>query len=145
MLYVQLSPVNVIEVSAAEKQLDFRLPKSQRLKSTSDFKRCYSGSRAGDGHLLLFAVGNEMASTRLGVSVSKKHGNAVARNRKKRLLREAFRLVQHELDSSTDYVVVPRQRTDSTLNDYQASLVRLARKLKRRVAAQTRGDNGVTS
>ncbi|MCL4108085.1 UNVERIFIED_CONTAM: hypothetical protein GTU68_012821 [Idotea baltica] len=106
----------------------------QRVKSGDDFRRCYnSGQRAGDGHLLVFVVPNQLPCSRLGVSVSKKHGNAVARNRKKRLLRESFRLLQHELPSGLDFVLVPRQRTDSTLADFQKSLKRLVAKLERRM------------
>lgn len=105
----------------------------QRVKSSDDFRRCYnSGQRAGDGHLLVFVAQNQLPTSRLGVSVSKKHGNAVARNRKKRLLREAFRLLQTELPLGLDFVLVPRQRTDSTLQDFQRSLKRLAAKLDRR-------------
>ncbi|MEP3482469.1 MAG: ribonuclease P protein component [Fuerstiella sp.] len=107
---------------------------SQRVKSTADFGRCYhSGERAGDGHLLVFAVANQLPQSRLGVSVSKKHGNAVARNRKKRLLRESFRLLQHQLPVGIDLVLVPRQRADSTAADYQKSLTRLMKKLIRRL------------
>lgn len=106
----------------------------QRVKSSDEFRRCYnSGQRAGDGHLLVFVVKNQLPHSRLGVSVSKKHGNAVARNRKKRLLREAYRLLQRELPSGLDLVVVPRQRTDSTLRDFQKSLKRLVAKLERRM------------
>ncbi len=133
---------SVTKVAANQQQLTFRLPKSQRLKSSADFKRCYDGLRAGDDHILLFSVSNDLETTRLGVSVSKKHGNAVARNRKKRLLREAFRLVQHDLGIGNDYVVVPRQRSDSRLTDYQKSLVRLASKIRKRKVVQERHANG---
>lgn len=107
---------------------------SQRVKSTDDFRRCYnSGQRAGDGHLLVFAVANQLSQSRLGVSVSKKHGNAVARNRKKRLLRDSFRQLQHQLPLGFDLVLVPRQRTDSTGADLQKSLQRLVTKLVQRL------------
>lgn len=109
----------------------------QRVKSSDDFRRCYnSGQRAGDGHLLVFASPNQLPCSRLGVSVSKKHGNAVARNRKKRLLREAFRLLQHELPTGLDFVLVPRQRADSSLSNFQKSLKRLVVKLERRLESE---------
>lgn len=109
--------------------------KLQRVKSGDDFRRCYQlGQRAGDGHLLVFAAINDFDHSRLGVSVSKKHGNAVARNRKKRLLRETFRLLQHDLPKGLDLILVPRQRKDSSLDQYQKSLLRLVRKLQRRLS-----------
>ena len=113
----------------------YRFTKTQRLCSTAEFKRCFDSARAGDDHLLLFLCRNEQQQSRLGVSVSKKHGNAVARNRKKRLLREAFRLSQIELPPAFDFVLVPRQRNDSGLADYQASLKRLTRRLLRKLEA----------
>lgn len=110
-----------------------RLTKNQRLRKTSEFKRCYDALRAGDDHLLVFAQRNRESCSRVGVSVSKRHGNAVVRNRKKRLLRAAFRLQQHNLPVGIDFVLVPRQRSESTLADFQSSLKSLVRKLNRRL------------
>ena len=116
-------------------------PTGHRLRTTGDFRRCYdAGHRAGNQHFLLFAAANEPEHARLGVSVSKKHGNAVKRNRKKRLLREAFRLCQHDLPA-LDIVIVPRQTDESTLQDYQASLTSLAQRLDRRINRNPVGDD----
>ncbi len=109
------------------------LSREQRIRSGGDFRRCYNGVRAGDDHLLIFAIRNDLGCSRIGVSVSKKHGNAVQRNRKKRLLREAWRVQQHDLPQSLDLVMVPRQRAVSGLDDFKASLRRLTRKLMRRL------------
>ncbi len=109
------------------------LSQEQRIRSGGDFRRCYNGVRAGDDHLLVFVVRNENKCRRVGVSVSKKHGNAVKRNRKKRLLREAYRGLQHDLPQGLDLVLVPRQRADSGLEEFRSSLRRLTRKLVRRL------------
>ena len=109
------------------------LSREQRIRSGEDFRHCYNGVRAGDDHLLVFAIPNEMGWSRIGVSVSKKHGNAVKRNRKKRLLREAWRAQQHDVPQSVDLVLVPRQRADSGLDDFKTSLRRLTGKLVRRL------------
>ncbi|HID23776.1 MAG TPA: ribonuclease P protein component [Planctomycetaceae bacterium] len=111
-----------------------RLPRKARLRKTDEFQRVYQGGqRAGDGHLLVFAAPNTLGWTRVGVSVSRKRGKAVRRNRMKRLLREAFRLCQHELPSGLDLILIPRQCEEPRLTDYQRSLKRLAWRLARRI------------
>ena len=111
---------------------EFGFPGELRLKRTTDFQRIYEeGRRSGDGHLLLFALPSVPGTVRAGFSVSRKHGNAVRRNRRKRLLREAFRLYRAQLPQGYDFVLVPRLREDSTLEDYRKSLISLARRLHR--------------
>ena len=114
----------------------FRLTPSMHLRRPQDFELAYkTGERGGDAHLLVFAFANGLPQTRVGLSVSKKHGSAVRRNLKRRRLKEAFRLLKHELPQGLDLILIPRQRDDSTLRDFQASLkalaIRLARKLAR--------------
>lgn len=104
------------------------------MRSSRDFERIYAAKqRAGDAHLLIFAAPNGLEHARLGLSVSRKHGGAVRRNRIKRLLREAFRLTQHELPAGLDLVLIPRLDSGATLDDYRNSLVKLAARLSRRL------------
>jgi ribonuclease P protein component len=113
----------------------FPLSKSQRIHSSREFAEIYElNQRAGDRHLLIFAAVNQLNSTRIGLSVSKKHGNAVRRMRLKRLLREAFRLAQHELPKGLDLILIPRIRSEAGLSDYQNSLLRLSQKLAKRLS-----------
>jgi ribonuclease P protein component len=82
-------------------------PKSRRLASNRQFKAVLDrGRRAGDRLLVLYAAPNDRGYPRLGVSVGKSSGNAVARNRLKRLLREAFRLSQDCIPQDFDYVLM---------------------------------------
>ena len=78
---------------------------------------------------------NGLGYPRLGLSVSRKVGGAVVRNRWKRLLREAFRLRRHELPAGIDLVVIPRQEVEPELARLLESLPVLAqrglRKLQR--------------
>jgi ribonuclease P protein component len=113
------------------RRLRFRA--AHRVRSPLDFERIYNQRRrAGDGFLLLFGAPNGLAWSRLGVSVSRKHGNAVARHRLRRLLKEAFRLTQAQLPTGFDWIAVPRTDTGAGLADYQRSLMQLTEKVRRR-------------
>ena len=116
-----------------------RLPSWRRLRHKRDFERVYAARcRAGDRRLLVFAdVGGESRGTRFGLSVSKKHGNAVCRGRLKRLLREAFRLQQRDLPERLDLVLIPRQGADATLEDFKVSLLELSGQLAERLAEKS--------
>jgi ribonuclease P protein component len=113
---------------------EFGLPRAKRIIRKQDFDRVYQlQQRTGDQYLLVFAARNGLPWTRIGLSVSRKQGNAVVRARIKRLLREAFRLQQHELPKGLDLVLIPRKDSGAQLRDYQQSLMRAARKLDRRI------------
>ena len=80
--------------------LDFRLPKANRLRKPREFQRVYKEGRRFEGRFMtVFVLPSETESQRLGITASKKTiGNAVQRNRAKRLLRESFRLSKAELN-----------------------------------------------
>lgn len=82
----------------------------ERINAPEDFRRAFERKRsASDASMVVYGVENGRDHPRLGISVSrKKIRSAVARNRVKRLLREAFRLSKAELPSGVDLVVVPR-------------------------------------
>jgi ribonuclease P protein component len=79
--------------------LDFRHPKVNRLRKPREFRRVYERGKRFEGRFVtVFIIPSETAFQRLGITASKKAiGNAVQRNRAKRLLREAFRLSAAEL------------------------------------------------
>ncbi len=105
-------------------------PKSAHLRSEADFERIYARKcKAADGVLLVFADRNDLGVTRLGLSVSRKHGGAVVRNRLKRLLAEAFRLSQHEFPVGFDFIAIPLIAQCAKLSIYRTSLTKLAAKL----------------
>ncbi len=81
-----------------------------RLSHSSEFERVYRhGRSSANRHLVLYRFPNPAAERpRLGLSVSRKVGGAVERNRVKRLLREAFARVEGELSAGQDVVVVAR-------------------------------------
>lgn len=117
----------------APRRVGYRLRPEQRIRTRGEFDRIFGGrNSAADGVLLVFAQANRLGQTRLGLSVSRRVGPAVARNRWKRLIREAFRLVRCELPQGIDLVVVPRASRPPTLRVVEQSLIRLARNLARR-------------
>lgn len=90
--------------------------RSARLLTPADFARVFAVRRtAASGPLVLYACPATSASqpTRLGISVSRRIGNAVVRNRWKRRLREGFRQVRSRsgLPAGNDFVIVVRSGT----------------------------------
>lgn len=87
-----------------------RFPRRERLSRKRDFDRVFrEGSVLRLREISVRALPNGLPDSRLGVSVGRRHGGAVRRNRIKRLLREAYRLNRHVLRVSCDIVIVPRR------------------------------------
>lgn len=94
------------DVAGMLKRLSF--PKARRLVSNRQFKIVLDKRRrASDALLAVWMAENDCGHPRLGISVGKHCGNAVVRNRLKRLLREAFRCSQGQIPPSYDYVLMP--------------------------------------
>ena len=109
------------------------------MRLNRDFDRVFAGKRrASDHQLILFVEANELGYSRLGVRVGKHVGDSVARNRIKRLVRESFRIAQHEFPECLDIVCVAKRSSDDSLQSYRrslATLVKIAQRKRSRTTA----------
>ncbi|MGL6196242.1 MAG: ribonuclease P protein component [Thermoguttaceae bacterium] len=91
---------------------DFSLKKTDRIRKQDEFQKIYKLRRSvSDSFLILYVFPNGLSKTRLGMSVSRKVGNAVVRNKWKRLIREQFRLNKHTLPVGFDFLFIPKPKT----------------------------------
>ena len=81
------------------------------IKENYEFRRMYAKGKSGvSSCLVVYCRPNRLGHNRLGVTVGKKLGHAVVRNRVRRRLREIFRLAQPEMKQGYDVIVVGRAR-----------------------------------
>ena len=83
------------------------------LKLNHIFRRLYHSSGSANGFLVLYAKPNRLGINRVGITVSKKLGHAVVRNRVRRRLREVYRLNEVLFSAGWDIVVVARSKSVS--------------------------------
>lgn len=102
---------------------------SSSLKLNHIFRRLYSSSGHANAYLVLYARKNHTGANRVGVTVGKKLGHAVVRNRVRRRLREVYRLNEDLFLPGYDIVVVARSRTvTATFDQLKRSYLSLAKK-----------------
>ena len=107
------------------------------LRGSADFQRVYRQGKRYDGTLMTaFVLPNNVSHNRFGVTASRKAiGNAVQRNRAKRLLKETFRLKKTSLESlglSYDWVInakrrLPSRKVTAAIEEFEGLLDRVAK------------------
>ena len=100
-----------------------------RLKKQADFQRLFkNGKRAFTPALtVIYRPSDKM---RMGISIGKKHGKSVQRNRIKRLIREAFRLTQGEMKGAYSFLLIPKVSEEYSFKTFQSQLQWMIQKEK---------------
>src|SRR5213082_18620 len=115
----------------------FAFRPAEHLRRPADFRRTYDRRRSvSDSWLIVYACENGLPHLRLGLSVSRKNGQATHRNRLRRLYREAFRLTRHEMPTGLDLVLIPRKPEEPTLEELKLALPRLVRQVAQKLARE---------
>lgn len=91
------------------------MSKTITLNRNCDFRRVYGRGKAyTNPALVVYVMKNRAGICRIGITTSKKIGNAVERNRSKRVIRAAFSNVKNSIEGGWDIVFVARSRTKNT-------------------------------
>lgn len=133
-----------METSVSIAMTEHRLPKRLRLLRPGEFERVFAAHCSASNHLIaLHGAANQVDHPRLGLAVSRRVGGAVQRNRWKRVLREAFRLTQHDLPP-LDFVCVPCGQSPPTLSHLVQAIAALAARIQSKIQPVAPGQGNHT-
>ncbi len=106
----------------------------EHLRKPQEFQAVYDRRRSSaDGTIIVYVRENGLPQSRLGLSVSKKFGGAVQRNRIRRLMREAYRLTKEHFPPGYDIVLIPRPQEEFTLDAFRKALKKLVPQAVRKI------------
>ena len=100
-----------------------------KLKKQADFQKLFNKGKRGFSQSLTMLYA-PYKQTRMGISIGKKHGTAVKRNRIKRLIREAFRSCMGEMKGTYSLVFVPKIRDEYSFEKFKKDIQCIIRKEK---------------
>ncbi|RNB83438.1 ribonuclease P protein component [Brevibacillus fluminis] len=103
---------------------------SHRLRKNEEFQAIFQkGKSAANKQFIVYSSLSDQTGYRIGISVSKKLGNAVVRNRVKRLIREACTRLEDKIQTGIDLIIIARPGTE--LMDFQSLCSSLQHAMKR--------------
>ena len=116
--------------------------KDQHLRKQAEFDHVFrSGERFGSRYLLARVVSNAHGHARVGFAVPRGVGCIAKRNRVRRVMREAFRLHQHEIPDGVDLALIPKRAwTDYRLGVVESSMQSLLREIHTQTAREVDRD-----
>lgn len=107
------------------------MKKNERIRKNIEFRRVYRRGKSYSNSLLVLYIfkNNNIDTSRVGISVSKKVGNSVVRSRVKRLISESYRLNCSNIKEKYDLVFVARNKSkDKTYKEIEGSVTNLLKR-----------------
>lgn len=116
--------------SESKQEKKYPLHRDFRIRQNRDYRRIYSaGRRFSNRAGLMYVVRTKREPVRIGFVTTKRIGNAVARNRARRLMKEVYRLHRHELSSHYEAILLAAAfLTTVTYSEAEKALLALWRK-----------------
>jgi ribonuclease P protein component len=118
----------------------YTFTRSQRLKEQLVFVRATrKGDRESRGPLIFHALSSPLLKGRLGIRIGRRCGTAPRRNRVKRMLRESYRLMQHDWPLAIDLVITVKPHEPLPLAEYQRMMSHVMMKLCKKLLSTPTG------
>jgi len=93
--------------------MNYKFTKEERLRKTNEFRNVFENGKVfKDKNFVAHLLLNNRQNSRIGIIAKKKIGNAVKRNRTKRIFRDAFRTEKNGLASNIDIIIIPRIKAE---------------------------------
>lgn len=103
------------------------MDKKYRLRKNMEFKRVYSGGKNyWNRNLILYVRKNGLPNSRIGITITKKIGNAVVRNRIRRRIKEIYRLKLGNIKNGYDLILIPKKNViDISYKDLESAMIHI--------------------
>jgi len=103
------------------------MEKKYKLRKNMEFKKVYSGGKNfWNRNLILYIRKNKLEESRFGVTITKKIGNAVVRNKIKRRIKEIYRLNMYRIKDGYDLIFIPKKNVvDISYKELESALIHI--------------------